>query len=391
MDLLSFIRTADPTKVRTDERQHDEDEPKLLETIVGRVVPLILVAPAHSSSELEASLVDVVVETVVEDVAPAQPKRQKKRKTKVVDAGEPSHPAKKDMGGAMPTLPFVTSSVSTTPEREGEDHTEFLAGVNLRTIRAPQRFVISSDSSNHSGVNIAEAEVDSVVRTPLPIITSAATTTPTADPAAIAKEKLVGSSVFGVDSPSSGKSYPIPGGFFDCTGSDFLIGGIRTVIDPDSNLQKIYIPQWNVTNGSCLDDGGVCREMVDEFAPRKFFTSVRGMEHEQLYTEFNVGAWKGLRSKCQKSVKNRIISTQDWKSAAKAGSTGNFLKESSNQVSKVKDSKFRVLSCQLIKVQIKEKENQKFKGLNLQMWETTLILGLITLEGPELPYAETFL
>ncbi|GJS04668.1 hypothetical protein Tco_0321176 [Tanacetum coccineum] len=30
--------------------------------------------------------------------------------------------------------------------------------------------------------------------------------------------------------------------------------------------------------------------MVDEFAPPRFFTSVRGMEHDQLFTEFNVGA-----------------------------------------------------------------------------------------------------
>ncbi|GJU95074.1 hypothetical protein Tco_1319830 [Tanacetum coccineum] len=30
--------------------------------------------------------------------------------------------------------------------------------------------------------------------------------------------------------------------------------------------------------------------MVDEFAPPKFFVSVRGMEHDQLFTEFNVGA-----------------------------------------------------------------------------------------------------
>nr|GEV35079.1 hypothetical protein [Tanacetum cinerariifolium] len=29
--------------------------------------------------------------------------------------------------------------------------------------------------------------------------------------------------------------------------------------------------------------------MVDEFAPPKFFASVRGMEHDQLFTEFNVG------------------------------------------------------------------------------------------------------
>nr|GEV36559.1 reverse transcriptase domain-containing protein [Tanacetum cinerariifolium] len=310
--------------VRIGERQRDEDEPKLLETIVGRVVPLLLVAPDRSSGELEASLeklfgeggsgeqakqgdsasgghgvgIDVVAETSVEDVAPAQLKRQKKRKIKVADAGEPSHPAKKlrdeygapggptvggksqssiqrllagavqnaeVKGGVIPTLPFVSSSVSTTPKREGGDHTKLLARANLRAIGAPQR-------------------------TSMPIITIATTTTPTVDPASIAKEKFVGSSVFCADSPSTGGSHLIPGGFSDCSGSDFLIGGIRTVIDPDSNLQKVYVPQWNVTNGFCLDDSGVCREMVDEFTPPKFFAYVPGMDHDQLFTEFNVGA-----------------------------------------------------------------------------------------------------
>nr|GEU52581.1 hypothetical protein [Tanacetum cinerariifolium] len=307
MDLISFIRTANPTKVRIGERKYDKDKPKLLETIVGRVVLLLPVAPGRSSGELEASVekifgeggsgeqakqgdstsgghgvgIDVVAETSVEDVAPTQLKRQKKRKTKVDDAGEPSHPVKKlrddyealggptvggksqsliqrllaramqnaeVKSGAMPTLPFVSSPVSTTPEREGGDHTELLAGANLPTIGASQRFVISLDSSDHSGVNIAEAEVDSVVRTSMPIITSATTTTPTADHAVIAKEKLVGSSVF------------------------------------------VYVPQWNVTNGFCLDDGGSYREMVDEFAPPKFSAYVRGIDHDQLFTKFNVGA-----------------------------------------------------------------------------------------------------
>ncbi|GKD45081.1 hypothetical protein Tco_1269726, partial [Tanacetum coccineum] len=56
MDLLSFIRTADPTKVRVGERQRAEDEPKLLNTTVGRVVPLLPVAPARGKSELEDSV-----------------------------------------------------------------------------------------------------------------------------------------------------------------------------------------------------------------------------------------------------------------------------------------------------------------------------------------------
>ncbi|GKG39750.1 hypothetical protein Tco_0463895, partial [Tanacetum coccineum] len=41
MDLLSFIRTADPTDVRVGERQRAKGEPRLLETTVGRVVPLL--------------------------------------------------------------------------------------------------------------------------------------------------------------------------------------------------------------------------------------------------------------------------------------------------------------------------------------------------------------
>nr|GEW63558.1 hypothetical protein [Tanacetum cinerariifolium] len=234
--------------------------------------------------------------TVVEDVALAKLQCKKKRKIKVVDAGEPLHLAKKlkgdygvlgepsvsgksqsavqclfagamqhveVRGGVMPTFMFVSSSVSTTLEREGRDHIELLARANLRTLAIPQRFVIFSNSSDHSGANIAEAEVDYIVKTFVPIMTSATTATPTVDPAATAKERLVGSSVFGGDSSSAGGSHPIFGGFSDRTGSDFLVGAIRTVVHPDSNLQRVYVPQWNVTNGLCMDDGGVCRKMIN--------------------------------------------------------------------------------------------------------------------------------
>nr|GEU49326.1 hypothetical protein [Tanacetum cinerariifolium] len=114
IDLLSFICTVNHTKVKIGERKRDEEEPKLLETTVGRVVPLLSFAPDRSAGELETSVeklygegvsgeqakqgdsasvgrgvgIDVVAETSVKNVAPAQLKRQKKRKTKVVDAGK---------------------------------------------------------------------------------------------------------------------------------------------------------------------------------------------------------------------------------------------------------------------------------------------------------------
>ncbi|GKD59242.1 hypothetical protein Tco_1296751 [Tanacetum coccineum] len=253
MDLLSFIQTIDPTKVRVGERQRAKGKPKLLDTTVGRVVPLLPVALAHASSELEASVDKLFDEggsggQAKQDASPVQPKCQRKWKIIVSDAGGPSHPPKKLMEdhetstgpsvacksrsalqrliagavlnpkveiAALPTLPFITSSVSVTPEREG--------------------------------ANIAKAEVDSFARPSIPLMTVATTVTSTVDPAITVKEKIVKSSIFGGDSPS---------GWADHT----------------------------------VDDGCTCHEMVDEFAPPKFFASIRRIEHDQLFTEFNVGA-----------------------------------------------------------------------------------------------------
>ncbi|GJS33605.1 hypothetical protein Tco_0531987, partial [Tanacetum coccineum] len=217
---------------------------------MGRVVPLLPIAPARVESELDASVDSEAVETIVEDVAPSQPKHQRKRKMIVSDAGGPSHPPKKlreDHG---------TSTGPSVAERESEDQTNSIVEANLRTITAPPRFVISSDSSHHSGVNIAEAEVDSFARPSIPLMTVVTTVTSTVDPAITVKEKFVESSVFGGDS-SGGRADHTVGGFFDLTSSDFIVGGIRTVISPDTDLQKIYVPQ---------------------------------MDHDQLFTEFNVGA-----------------------------------------------------------------------------------------------------
>nr|GEW83757.1 hypothetical protein [Tanacetum cinerariifolium] len=251
--LCALLRRTLGFQVRIGERKSDEDEPKLLETTVGHA------EQGDSESGGHGVGIDVVAKTIVEDVAPTQLKRQKKRKTKVADAGEPSHPAKKlrDNYGALGGPTFGGKSQSS---------------IQRLLARAVQN-VKDSHANNYEG----------------------ATTTPTADPAAIAKEKLVGSSLFGADSPSTGESHPIPGGFFDCSGSDFLIGGIRTVMDPDFNLQKVCVPQWNVTNGSCLDDGDVCRKMVDEFAPLKFFCMSLSAE-VRMHAKYNIRDRRRLNS-----------------------------------------------------------------------------------------------
>nr|GEZ97163.1 transposase (putative), gypsy type [Tanacetum cinerariifolium] len=143
------------------------------------------------------------------------------------------------------------------------------------------------------------------------VMTTATIVTSMVDSALVAKKKSVKPSLFSADSSPTGGADPNTGVFLDLTGSDFLVGGIRTVINPESDLQKTYVPQWSVTNGSRLDDGRVCRKMVDEFAPPKFFAFVRGMEHDQLFTEFNVGAARQMsliaevRMRAKYNVKER--------------------------------------------------------------------------------------
>ncbi|GJX33146.1 hypothetical protein Tco_0243001 [Tanacetum coccineum] len=240
------------------------------------------IAPNRADNELEAS-----VERLFDKGGSGN---QIEQGDSVVDVGGASHPSKKlredhgtpsvaYVGGkfrsaikrllvgdvlnvevgvaAIPTLPFVTAYVSSMPEREAGDHTDSVAKPNLRTIGASQRFVISSDSSHHFSPTIAEAEVDSLVNSSVPIITTVTTVTSTVDPALVVKERPVKPSLFFADSSSAGGADPNTGVFSNLTGSDFLVGGIRTVIDPDTDLQKVYVRQWSVTNGSHLDDGHV--------------------------------------------------------------------------------------------------------------------------------------
>ncbi|GJY52610.1 hypothetical protein Tco_0443457 [Tanacetum coccineum] len=349
MDLLSFIRTADPTKVRVGERQRAEDEPKLPDTTVGRGSDDQAEQgdSASGGQGVGIQFVSEATEVVDEDVAPLQPRHQKKRKIVVVDAGEPSHPAKKLRDGhdastrpsvagksksalqrllagavlnpevgiaALPTLPFVSSSVSATPEQE--------------------------DSSHHSGANVVEAEVDSVVRYFAPVIATITTVTAMVNAATVSKEAPIKPSLFGAGSSSAGRTDPAPGGFSDVSGSEFLIGGIRTVVDPDFDLQKVYVPQWSVTNGSRLDDGRVCREMLDEFAPPKFFASIRGMEHDQLFTEFNVGAARqiSLSAEMRMRVEYNIKEKRRLRSAV----------DEQTELLKVRDGEIENLKAQLL-------------------------------------------
>nr|GEU73691.1 hypothetical protein [Tanacetum cinerariifolium] len=229
---------ANPTKVKVREQERAKEETRLLDSAVGRVVPLLPISPARANSELEASverlfdesgnadqgdsaagggqdagtgLVTGVKIVVAEDVTAEKPKFPRKKRQAVTDASGSSHPPKKLKGdyktsggvatsgkspsilkellarnmlnveagvAAVATLPMVTSSVFVTPKHESGAPADSIPGLNLRTIGASETFVISLDSSHHSDANASRVEDDYIIKSDVipPVMTEAAVT-----------------------------------------------------------------------------------------------------------------------------------------------------------------------------------------------------------------------
>ncbi|GJZ04260.1 gypsy type transposase [Tanacetum coccineum] len=384
MDLNAFIHTADPRKVMIVERARDEHEGPIVTVANHRTVTLLPTSVVRPSGELSASverefvgdasvggggdegIASVGGQDIAEPIVPITdnveteitgPKRtNKKRVTRGSErTSAASHPPKRlradygTTGGsatrALPTLPFFTSSVTASPLEEGGDHTDSVTGPSFRTVGPSARFVVLSDSSHHSGAKSADPEVDSLVRSAVPVMTEATTVTTIATTIAIhadvGKDKSVPHpSVFG-SSSSSEKTDRTLSLFKGRSGSGFAAGSIRAEEVTNVGLKEIYVPEWTVTKGFELNDGRFCANMIDHFTPPAFFKTVRGMEHEQLFTEFNVSAARNLSlsSEVRMRAEYNILEKRKWRSLA----------EEKDSLLGAKDKEIEELKSQLLK------------------------------------------
>ncbi|GKD02525.1 hypothetical protein Tco_1177499 [Tanacetum coccineum] len=367
MDLNAFIRTADPRKVKIVERARAENERPIVTVAKHRTVTLLPTSVVRSSGELSASVerefagdasagdgrdqgFDSVggqddVESTVPVTEPVRteiprPKRsKKKRETREIERMHAaSHPPKRlradygTTGGsatrgkspsvlnrllqdsrlmveqdvpALPTLPFITSSVTASPLEEGGDRTDSVTGPSLRTIGPSARFVVLSDSSHHSGAKSADPELDSLIRSAAPVMTEATTVATVATTVAIPVDV------------SKDKSAPHP----------FDAWSIRAEEAIGAGSEEIYVPECTVTKGFELNDA--------------FFKTVRGMEHEQLFTEFNVSAARNLSlsSEVRMRAEYNILEKRKWRSLA----------EEKDILLEAKDKEIEDLKSQLLK------------------------------------------
>ncbi|GKA59226.1 hypothetical protein Tco_0758539, partial [Tanacetum coccineum] len=168
---------------------------------------------------------------------------------------------------AVATVPFVTSFVTLTPKREDGGHIDFVSEPNLSFVPPP------------------------------PVLTAAVTTTVIAEASS--------TSVLGAGAelatqvyhrllwipPSIGAAGPDIAGPSHPLGTGLLADTFYVSQEMDSEtLRQIYVPKWNMVNESVLDDPDVCRSLVDQLALPELFSQHYGMDYEQLFVEFNVGA-----------------------------------------------------------------------------------------------------
>ncbi|GKE30319.1 hypothetical protein Tco_1445703, partial [Tanacetum coccineum] len=259
---------------------------------------------------------------------------------------------------ALPTLPFITSSVTALPLEEGGDRTDSVTGPSLRTIGPSARFVVLSDSSHHSGAKSADPEVDSLVRSAAPVMTEATTVatvaTTVAIPSDVSKDKSVPHPSVFCSSSSSEKTDHTLSLFTGRSGSGFDAGSIRAEEAIGAGSEEIYAPKWTVTKGFELNDGRLCANMIDHFTPPAFFKTVRGMEHEQLFTEFNVSAARNLSlsSEVRMRAEYNILEKRKWRSLA----------EEKDILLEAKDKEIEDLKSQLLKAK-EESAELKVTGL----------------------------
>ncbi|GKB01142.1 hypothetical protein Tco_0829186 [Tanacetum coccineum] len=191
MDLFAFIQHADSTKGACDDIVNQGNDDGTTADYAEQSGPVV---------QIEG--IDIKVDAETQALVADKPKKVRKRKTTdgASGFGLPPMRLREDHGTfgdasastdgkslaalqylldkstlaagisvpAAATVPFVTFSVTPTPEHECGGHADSVSTANLQTKRPAERFIISSDTPHDSSPNAADDEVSSVVKSIVP-------------------------------------------------------------------------------------------------------------------------------------------------------------------------------------------------------------------------------
>ncbi|GJR58355.1 hypothetical protein Tco_1500517 [Tanacetum coccineum] len=294
MGLLDFIKTADPRKVQAVEVQKKDDQVKLLESTSHCFMPLVTPA-AGGSSSAAAPEVSAPTKVEPENVVSEDTYLDLTGPEEVV-ATQAGKSKRKRLGKQSDTLPA---------KQLRNDHPSFATGTGGKTLAGLRQLMPTSPLVSRPFFRLTSRPMFARISYVL-VYTAAATVTSARENVGITPTTdVAGSSQLETSKESDDSFYELP--------------ALNSV-----EAKRLYIPQWNITNDSLLDDGFSCRTLVDRVA------------YEQLYTEFNVGA---ARQICLESeVRSRVEHELELKEKLKGkyDARGRLLEEKDLEIMRLK-------------------------------------------------------
>ncbi|GJQ99645.1 hypothetical protein Tco_0522630 [Tanacetum coccineum] len=212
---------------------------------------------------------------------------------------------------AVATLPLVTSSVSATPEHESGAPTDSITGLNLRTIGAYERFVISLDSFHHSSTNDSGAEGDSIIRSAivLPVMTEAVVTSHVVNAPSVLETGTkvttpVHASMFHDSDSTETVKADVAGPSYSAK-QDLSMGSREL---NSETLHQVFVPQWNI----------------------------REMDYHHLFTEFNVGTARQACLDAEVRMRTEYCLSERKRLESECGKQADLLKAKDEEVENLK-------------------------------------------------------
>ncbi|GKB09279.1 hypothetical protein Tco_0837591 [Tanacetum coccineum] len=153
MGLLDFVKSTDPFKVKVGERTLADNEVPLLEETEDMVISLfaqpISLVDHTIEDELKANAEGVKILEPVPTTAGKSPATLRRLELQSGPEGAKS--------GSVPHLSeeFVSSSLTPTPEPDVPEDSGSTLDVNVQTRRVPERFVVTTSSSEHGNTNVS--------------------------------------------------------------------------------------------------------------------------------------------------------------------------------------------------------------------------------------------
>ncbi|GJT25269.1 reverse transcriptase [Tanacetum coccineum] len=287
--LFDFIKTADPRNVQAVEVQKGDNQ---------------VSAPAREGQE------DAAPEDAYLDLAnPNESMAAVRQGEEEVVTKQPEKVKKKRLLKQGDVLPV---------KRLRKDHPTFVSGTGGKTLSSLEQFrPVGSHLPERTCTTVGSSSTLNI-----PVDAAAATTTSTRAPT---PTKFATDANSNLASPSQPKeSEGLDDSFYE-----------PLTLDP-FEAKRWYVLKWNVSNDSLLDDGFSCHTLVDRVAPPAFFSALRTLDYDQLYTEFNVGP---ARQVCLGAeVRSRTEHELELKEKLKAKYTarGRLLEEKDLEILKLK-------------------------------------------------------